>query len=152
MIDRFVNISQEVLKEQPVMKTTADIGALLVHFGLGRSVQEELWVVTIDGSRAVRTVVQVGKGGYHDCNISIPTILSPVFLAGTDRFVVAHNHPAGELTPTRIDLELTYTLSEAANLLDLTFEDHLIVVPDGGWYSFRGHGQMARPIRKVAER
>lgn len=146
MIDQYVTIRQEIIKKQPQMATTAHISGLLTSLGLSDAVQEELWVVAIDGSRNIRTVVCAAKGGYHDCDVSMPTILSAVYLSGTDRFFVAHNHPSGELVPTNHDFDLTWRLSDAADMMDLIFEDHVIVGPGGDWYSLRGHKQM-RPMR-----
>lgn len=148
-----VRIVQEVVASGTVYESTADIGADLAAMGLSNAVQEEVWVVTIDGSRQVRRYYTVAKGNYHDCDVSLPALLSPVFLSATDRFVVAHNHPSGTLEPTQHDFNMTWRIGEAADMLDLIFEDHLIVAPGGKWYSMRGHKQMRAPkSSKVAGR
>jgi len=149
MIDQFATVDLRIIKKQPQMATTAHISGLLTQLGLSDSAQEELWVVALDGSRNVRTVVCAAKGGYHDCDVSMPTIMSAVLLAGTDRFFVAHNHPAGDLEPTNHDFDLTWRLADAAEMMDMIFEDHVIVGPGGDWYSLRGHKQM-RPARGAA--
>jgi DNA repair protein RadC len=142
-----VSIHQRVEHELTVVHNTTEVADVLMEFGLGTSVQEELWVLLLDGARQVRSVYPVAKGGYHDCDISIPTILSPVFLGATDRFLIAHNHTSGDLTPTQHDLELTWRINQAADILDLLFEDHIIVTPSGRWHSMRGSRQM-RPSAK----
>lgn len=149
-VDVFATVDLRVIKKQPQLATTAHISSLLTSLGLSDSAQEELWVVAIDGSRNTRTVVCAAKGGYHDCDVSMPTIMSAVLLAGTDRFLVAHNHPAGDLSPTNHDFDLTWRLAEAAEMMDMIFEDHVIVGPGGDWYSLRGHKQM-RPVRGAAK-
>jgi DNA repair protein RadC len=131
----------------PQLETTAHIAKMLDGLGLSNAAQEEVWVIAIDGSRNVRHVIQVAKGGYHDCDVAIPAIFSAVLLAGTDRFAIAHNHPSGELNPTNQDFDLTWRVSDAADVLDMIFEDHLIMTPNGDWYSFRGHKQM-RPSKR----
>jgi DNA repair protein RadC len=142
----FVAIDQRILRELNVVHHTGEVNEVLKEFGLNSAVQEELWVVLLDGTRNIRKVFPVAKGGYHDCDVSIPAILSPVFMGATDRFLVAHNHPSGDVAPTQHDLDLTWRLSAASDLLDLMFEDHVIVTPKGDWYSMRGHKQL-RPGR-----
>lgn len=139
----YVDIQQRVLRQSPLVHHTGEVADVLNEFGLSTAVQEELWVVLLDGVRNIRSVYPVAKGGYHDCDISIPTILSPVFIGATDRFMIAHNHPSGEAAPTQHDLDLTWRLSAAAELLDLMFEDHVIVTPKGEWYSMKGHKQLS---------
>lgn len=152
IIKENVRIVQEVVGDGTVYESTDSIGEDLAAMGLSNSVQEEVWVITIDGGRMVRRYYSVAKGNYHDCDVSLPAILSPVFLSATDRFVVAHNHPSGALEPTQQDFNMTWRIAEAADLLDLIFEDHLIVAPGGRWYSMRGHRQMRAPrSKKVAE-
>lgn len=143
-----VTIHQKVERELTVVHNTTEVAEVLMEFGLGTTVQEELWTVLLDGGRQVRGVYPIAKGGYHDCDISIPTVLSPVFVGATDRFIIAHNHPSGDISPTQPDLELTWRISQAADLLDLIFEDHIILTPEGRWYSFRGSRQMRPPKSK----
>jgi DNA repair protein RadC len=54
---------------------------------------------------------------------------------------VCHNHPSGNLRPSRADELLTQKLKEAALLLDITMLDH-IIVSDQGYYSFADEGFM----------
>ena len=51
--------------------------------------------------------------------------------AGAEEIIVAHNHPSGDLTPSKADVDATKKLREAAQLLGVKFLDHLIVgTPD----------------------
>jgi len=115
------------------------VAKLVEDLGLSHAAQEEIWVVTLDGDRNIRAVVPVAKGGYHEVFASVPAILSAVLLTGTDRFVLVHNHPSGNLEPTEPDKRLTKGLVEAIHKLDMLFDDHLIVGPTG-WFSMRKAG------------
>jgi DNA repair protein RadC len=46
---------------------------------------------------------------------------------GATRFILAHNHPSGDPTPSKEDLRLTRQLQETGKLLELECLDHLIV-------------------------
>jgi len=135
-VHRFVTIEQTVRDTRPA---TTEVPELLEQFGLTRSTQECFWVISFDLDQRLKTITEVAKGGFHDQVIHIPTVLAAVLAAQTDRFWVAHNHPAGPVTPSEEDFDLTETIMAAANAVGLSFEDHVIVGPEG-WYSMADEG------------
>ncbi len=54
-----------------------------------------------------------------------------------------HNHPSGDPSPSRDDIETTMKLAEAGQLMDLRLVDH-IVIGDGIYYSMKEHGILDR--------
>jgi DNA repair protein RadC len=56
---------------------------------------------------------------------------------------VAHNHPSGQLKPSREDGEITTQLFEAASILGLRFLDHLIFTA-AGYFSYRQEGLLEK--------
>ena len=59
--------------------------------------------------------------------IELREVFREAFKVNADAIIVAHNHPSGDLTPSKADLQLTATLQSAARLLGLKFLDHLIL-------------------------
>ncbi len=59
--------------------------------------------------------------------IELGEIFREAFKVNADAIIVAHNHPSGDPTPSKADLQLTATLQSAARLLGLNFLDHLIL-------------------------
>jgi DNA repair protein RadC len=55
--------------------------------------------------------------------------------------IVAHNHPSGQLTPSRADEILTQRLVEGTKYLDIKLLDHIIVA-ENGYYSFAAEGPL----------
>lgn len=53
--------------------------------------------------------------------------------------VLCHNHPSGNLKPSKADEQLTQKIKEAARLLDMTVLDH-VIVSEEGYYSFADEG------------
>lgn len=51
--------------------------------------------------------------------------------------ILVHNHPSGDPTPSRADIEMTKQIVESAKNLGITIHDHIIVGKDGH-ASFRG--------------
>ena len=48
-----------------------------------------------------------------------------------DRSLVLHNHPSGDPTPSRADIQMTQAIVEVARALGIAVHDHLIVGKDG---------------------
>ena len=55
--------------------------------------------------------------------------------------IFAHNHPSGNLRPSRSDMVLTKNLVKGSNYLDIKILDH-IIVSKNGYYSFADEGQL----------
>ncbi len=53
--------------------------------------------------------------------------------------ILVHNHPSGDPTPSRDDIEMTHEVQHAARVLSLVLHDH-IIVGHGKWLSFRREG------------
>jgi DNA repair protein RadC len=45
--------------------------------------------------------------------------------------ILAHNHPSGDPTPSRADIDMTQTIIDTANPLGITVHDHIIIGKDG---------------------
>jgi len=53
--------------------------------------------------------------------------------------ILVHNHPSGDPSPSKSDIEMTRMVKEAASVLSVTLHDHLII-GNGRWLSFRAEG------------
>ena len=56
--------------------------------------------------------------------------------------IVGHNHPSGDVTPSREDFSLTKRLQEAAKIIGVNFLDHIILATNGDmkYLSFKDNG------------
>ena len=59
--------------------------------------------------------------------IDVGAVFREALKAGAEEIIVAHNHPSGNLSPSKADLAATAKLNEAAQLLDVALVDHLIL-------------------------
>jgi DNA repair protein RadC len=53
--------------------------------------------------------------------------------------IISHNHPSGNVVPSRADEELTQKIKQGATFFDITLLDH-IIVSDNGYFSFADEG------------
>lgn len=92
---------------------------------------EEVWVLCVNSHTALRSAWQVGRGGIHGCGLLARDILVPVVRDGASGFILVHNHPSGDPTPSPEDMELTRGLSFAASSLCIPLLDHVVVARSG---------------------
>ena len=91
--------------------------------------REGFFVLPIDAQRCpICKPVLVSLGHLPGtAAIELGEIFREAFKVNADAIIVAHNHPSGDPTPSKADLQLTTTLQSAANLLGIKFLDHLIL-------------------------
>lgn len=97
---------------------------------LGGLEHEEIWVLCVDARTRLRSTWQVGRGGLHGCAVLPRDVLIPVVRDGAAAFVLVHNHPSGDPTPSREDVLFTQALSQAGGTLSIPLLDHVVVTRD----------------------
>lgn len=96
---------------------------------------EEVWVLCVDSQCALKSSWQVGRGGIHGCGLLARDLLTPVVRDAASGFILVHNHPSGDPTPSHEDIELTKNLRSAASALCVPLLDH-VIVSRGAYRSF----------------
>lgn len=98
---------------------------------------EEIWIATCNAANVVQGLVRVSQGGLHGAALRPVDVLRPVIASGHGAFLMAHNHPSGDPSPSAADVEMTRLLIEASAVLGLTFLDHIVWAGPGKWRSLR---------------
>lgn len=83
----------------------------------------------------------ISRGGIGGTVVDVRLVLKEALLADAPNIVLCHNHPSGNLTPSREDDDLTRRLREAARTVSLNLIDHLVVT-DGGFFSYADEGRL----------
>ena len=95
---------------------------------------EELWLLSLTRGSLLRSSQLVARGGRASISIAPTEVLRAALRAGGSSFVLVHNHPSGETTPSTEDEQFTRQVARACSVIGLTFADHVIVCV-GGYYS-----------------
>ena len=90
---------------------------------------EGFFVLPIDdGFRPICEPILVSLGHIPGTTaVDLKEVFREAFKVGADAIIVAHNHPSGDPTPSKADLQITKALQSAAQLLGIKFLDHLIL-------------------------
>jgi DNA repair protein RadC len=101
---------------------------------------EEFWVLLLNQHYRLIKRVRISHGGITETAVDIRIIIREAVMANSTIMAVCHNHPSGNLTPSRADEELTRTIRNACELMRIHFLDHVIIT-DGEYYSFHEAGK-----------
>jgi DNA repair protein RadC len=92
--------------------------------------QEVLLVILRDVRRKLIHSELVAVGTLSEVLVHPREVFYPAIRHKAHSLIIAHNHPSGDPTPSKADLELTRELIQAANVLGIRLDDHLIICRD----------------------
>ena len=102
---------------------------------------EEFHVLLLNQSATIIDSVRIGVGGLTETVVDVRVILREALLKRATALILCHNHPSGNLRPSKHDDRLTRQVQEAAKLLNLSLADHVIFT-DNGYYSYADEGRL----------
>lgn len=103
--------------------------------------QESFVVLYLNRANRVIGVYPVSKGGITGTVADTRLILAVALKTAACNIILVHNHPSGNLMPSRADEELTKKIKNAAIYMDIQLIDHLILSPEENfYYSFAEEG------------
>lgn len=100
---------------------------------------EETWALLTDRSNKVISSMQVSRGGISGTVVDIRLVLREALSQYASGIILGHNHPSGQCKPSPQDTHLTRKLKEAAQWMDISLLDHIIVCGDS-YFSFADEG------------
>ena len=126
--------------EKTVIKTSNDIAEYL------RAIQKDFAyevfsVLFLNSANRIKHFEIISKGGITSTVVDPRIILKKALEVDAVSLILSHNHPSGNLRPSRADEILTSKIKEAASFLDIKVIDHIIVSEDG-YFSFADNGMM----------
>ena len=103
---------------------------------------EEFYILLLDRANRVMARYLVSQGGLAGTVVDAKVIFAAAIKGRASSVILSHNHPSGSLRPSQADIDLTAKLREAGKILEILILDHLILSPEGGYYSFADEGLM----------
>lgn len=127
--------------DRPQIKCSKDSYEVLIHLWNRNTLElfEEFKVLLLNRSNRVLGVYHLSKGGLYGTVADVRLIFAAALKAACAGFVLAHNHPSGNLKPSRMDEEITQKIQQAGQVMDIKVFDHLILTADG-YFSFADEG------------
>ncbi len=113
-------------QERPQVRSPSD-AAQLVMAEMGLLEQEQLRLILLDSKNRVLAIPTVYQGSLNTSLIRIGELFRYALQRNCAAFIVVHNHPSGDPTPSPEDVVVTRQIVAAGKLLDIEVLDHLII-------------------------
>lgn len=93
--------------------------------------QEEVHAIALDSRQNVIDHRMLFRGTIDSCLIHPRELFRFLILSKASAFIVFHNHPTGDSTPSPADIKITQRLIKLSKLLEIRLLDHIILTQDG---------------------
>ena len=97
--------------------------------------QESFVVIYLDKAHQILGYYKHTIGGITGTVADPRIIFATAIASASSSIIISHNHPSGNLNPSKADLEITQRIKDIGKLLEIQLLDHLIISKDG-YYSF----------------
>ena len=102
---------------------------------------EECWILLLNQGSKIIDKVKISAGGLSATAVDVRCILREALLKRASAIVLCHNHPSGNVLPSREDDLLTKHVAQASGCMDIRLVDHIILT-DGAFYSYADEGRI----------
>ncbi|MCL4750437.1 MAG: hypothetical protein KJ015_09765 [Myxococcales bacterium] len=117
-----------------------DVARVYEH-RLGGLDHKVMVAVALDGRMNVMAEIELASGGCHGIAIAPSDIFRPLVRSGATAYVLVHNHPSSDPTPSHEDISMTGALTGLSDIVGVQLVDHVIVAArGGGWTSLADLG------------
>jgi DNA repair protein RadC len=110
-----------------------------LHAVLAREKVEQFRLLFLDNKNRLLADEAQAKGTVNHTPVYPREVVRRALDLAATAIILVHNHPSGDPTPSRDDLEMTREIGRAAATLGILLHDH-IIVGNGRWLSFRQEG------------
>lgn len=127
-------------KDITTLKSKSDVIAFL-RSDIGFKNTEEFKILFLSSANRLIAEETLFKGTVDRSVIYPRLVVEKALKHATKGVIFAHNHPSGNLTPSKKDIELTLELQDILEKIDVQVLDHIIIASDE-YYSFYENGNI----------
>lgn len=135
-----VRLARADAARRPVIASWTQLEAY-VRVAMAHLPREEFRVLYLDHRNNLMADEFLAEGTTNHAPVYPREVIRRALEVSASAMVLVHNHPSGDPTPSRADIEMTRKVVDAASCLGLQIHDHIIVGRDGT-ASFRALGLM----------
>ncbi len=131
---------EEEIKERSIVRSSKDVYNYLYPFMCDLFI-EECWVLFLNQGARIIDRTKISMGGLASTAVDIRCVMREALIKRATNIVLCHNHPSGNIKPSREDDNLTQQLANASKLMNIKLIDHVILT-DGNFYSYADEGRI----------
>jgi DNA repair protein RadC len=130
--------SGQEIPEKPIISKSNDAYLVLKNH-LSDLRTEEFWAIFLNQSNKVIHIAQLTQGGINQSIVDVRILFKTALDHFSTGIIISHNHPSGNLKPSKEDIDITKKIKEAGNMLSIQLLDHLIITQNS-YFSFADEG------------
>ena len=140
-------VSVKLIKESSILYEPRRISSPKDAFELGKkflvdSDREKLVLICLDNKNQPTSINTVSIGSLNSSIVHPREVFKVAILSNSATIIIYHNHPSGDITPSKEDINITKRLKEAGKILGIELIDHIIVGSSNDYYSFKEKGEI----------
>ncbi len=124
--------------DRPTIRCPADAAHLVLDMGLLEA--EHIRTLLLNTKNQVVGIHQLYQGTLNSSNVRVCELFREPIRQNCAAIILVHNHPSGDPSPSRDDIQVTRQAVAAGKTLDLEVLDHLIVCRGERWLSLKERG------------
>jgi DNA repair protein RadC len=127
--------------ERPLIKSSKECYDLLLQTWDENKIEfvEQFKVILMNRANRVLGIYEMSTGGVSGTVVDPKLVFMAALKTNACNLILTHNHPSGNLRPSRADEELTSKIKEGGKFLEIKVSDHIIVTNEG-YFSFADEG------------
>ena len=130
--DKRVTLEKEVSINRPdlncIIKSPDDVSYFAKsHLRMHEESEEYLYMICMNTKNRIIGVFELSHGNVNSSIFSVREMYQKALLANAVSIIVMHNHPSGDPTPSREDIEVTKRAVEAGKIIGVNVLDHIII-------------------------
>ena len=81
--------------------------------------EERIYCIAMNAKNEIISFSQIAQGGINTCDFNIKELFKIILLCNASKFVLIHNHPSGDSTPSLNDYKVTERIKEASKIMSI---------------------------------
>lgn len=99
-------------------------------------------LLCLDSKNQPTAINTVSIGCLNSSIVHPREVFKVAILSNSASIIVYHNHPSGDIKPSKDDINITQRLKESGKILGIDLIDHIIVGSNEMYYSFKEKGNI----------
>ncbi|MBB5276498.1 DNA repair protein RadC [Rhizobium rosettiformans] len=128
------NVAQRMLKSELREKQVLSSWSSVIdycHAAMAYETTEQFRILFLDKRNVLIADEIQGRGTVDHTPVYPREVVKRALELSATALILVHNHPSGDPTPSRADIDMTRTIVETAKPLGITVHDHIIIGKDG---------------------
>ena len=122
-------INSPINKINIIIKTPKDVADLFMQEFKNEKL-EKLKMILLNTKNEIVKNIEIKTGSINEIQVRPAEVLKEVIKEEVNKFILIHNHPSGDSTPSKADFDFTERIEKCSSLLNLNFLDHIVIGKD----------------------